>query len=185
MDDERIIQLFFERQEEGLIAAMEKYRSACYALAFRLLGNEEDAEECVNDAFLEAWNGIPPQQPESLPAFLKTVVHRRAIDILRTRNAQRRGGGTEELPFDELENLFSSKDDPAGEMEKQLLTETIKSFVEELEPVYKNLFIARYWYAASIDSLCKQFGWGSSRVKSALRRLRERLRKKLKEENLI
>ncbi len=185
MDDERIIQLFFDRQEEGLTAAIEKYRAGCYALALRLLGNEEDAEECVNDAFLEAWNGIPPQRPESLPAFLKTVVHRRAVSRLRKRNAQRRGGGAGELPFDELENLFSSKGDPPTEMEQKLLTETLSRFLEELDPEHRNLFIARYWYASSIDALCKQFGWGKSHVKMTLLRLREKLRKRLKEEGLM
>ena len=185
MDDDRIIQLFFERQEEGLTAAIDKYRSGCYALALRLLGNEEDAEECVNDTFLEAWNGIPPQRPDSLQAFLKTVVHRRAIDVLRTRNAQRRGGGTEELPFDELENLFSSAGDPAGELEKKLLEDAVRRFLEELDPEHRNLFIARYWYASSIDALCKQFGWGKSHVKMTLLRLREKLRKRLNEEGLM
>ena len=185
MDDERIVQLLLERREEGLTEAASRYRERCFRIARRILGNDEDAEECVNDVFLEAWNSIPPQHPLNLSAFLFTLVQRRAIDRLRHRTAGKRGGDREELPFEELENLFPVEGDPADEMEKELLAETLREFVDELKPEQRNLCISRYWYAEPIDTLCERFGWGKSRVKSALHRLRIRLWKKLKEEGLI
>ena len=103
---------------------------------------------------------------------------------MRVRNAKKRGGDREELPFEELENLFSSKGDPPTEMEQILLTETLNRFLAELDSDKRNLFVARYWYASSLESLCEQFGWGKSRIKMTLLRLREKLRKKLREEGL-
>jgi len=185
MDDERIVELIWERNEAGMDAAVEKYRSYCFGIALRMLGNPEDAEECVNDAFLEAWDSIPPTHPRKLSAFLAAVVQRRSIDRLRQEKALRRGGGADDLPFDELEEIISSAGDPLAEVEQKLLQEILQDFVNNLDPDRRDLFIARYWLAESIESLAQNFGWGKSRVKMTLLRLRKKLQERLKEEGLI
>ena len=185
MEDEQIIELFFARDEAGLDAAVKQYRSYCFRIALQMLGNPEDAEECVDDAFFDAWNRIPPTRPRKLSAFLAALVQRRSIDRLRQENAMSRGGEAEKLPFDELEEIISSKGDPAEIAEKKLLQEVLQQFVNDLDPDRRDLFIARYWLAESIESLSQNFGWGKSRVKMTLQRLRKKLQARLKEEGLL
>ena len=185
MDDDRIVERIWERDEAGLDAAVGKYRGYCFSIALRILGNPEDAEECVNDAFLDAWESIPPTRPQKLSAFLAAIVQRRAFDRLRKENALRRGGETEKLSFDELEEIISFTGDPASEVEQKLLQEVLQDFMNDLDPDRRDLFIARYWLAESIDSLAQSFGWGKSRVKMTLLRLRKKLQERLKEEGFL
>ena len=102
MDDERIIELFFARDEGAVTAASEKYGAYCRAVALGMLGDERDAQECVNDALYRLWAAIPPARPRSLRAFLGRITRNIAINTLRDARRQKRGGGEAELALDEL-----------------------------------------------------------------------------------
>ena len=104
MEDVEIIRLYWARDESAIPAAAEKYGNYCASIAQNLLGNREDAEECVNDTWLRAWNAIPPQRPGILSAFLGTITRNLALDLFQRRTAQKRGGGTAAV-LEELEGL--------------------------------------------------------------------------------
>ena len=115
MEDRQIVDLCWARSEVAITEAQKEYYAYCLAIAKRLLGDERDAEEVVNDAFLAAWHSIPPQRPEVLSAYLGKLTRRIAIDRIRQRTAKRRGFSETELALEELEEILPSGQDPAAE----------------------------------------------------------------------
>lgn len=115
MDDERIIELFLARDEGAVTAASEKYGAYCRAVALGMLGDERDAQECVNDALYRLWAAIPPARPRSLRAFLGRITRNIAINTLRDTRRQKRGGGEAELALDELAVCLESATRPSAQ----------------------------------------------------------------------
>lgn len=111
MNDSQIVELFWGRKESAIQEAQDRYGVYCAAIASHILNNREDVEECVSDAFLCAWNTIPPQRPELLSAFLGKLTRRYALRKLRENLAQKRGGGSVPEPFEEMENTLSANMD--------------------------------------------------------------------------
>lgn len=185
MEDRQIVELFWQRSEQALAETAAKYGSYCHAIAFRLLRDQQDAEESVNDAYLDAWNSIPPHRPETLSTFLGKLVRHIAIDRLRKNNAQKRGGGETALALEELEECLSAGDDVEREVERNALSEALNAFVASLPSVERRVFLRRYWFLDSIEDICGQFGFSQSKVKSMLHRTREKLRRCLSEQQLM
>ena len=185
MEDQRIVELYWERSEQALLETQSKYASYCYAIAYNILGNREDSEESLNDTYLEAWNSMPPHRPTFLSTFLGKITRRISIDKLRRRNAEKRGGGTLTLALEELEECLSTRDDLQKELEVQILADVINRFLESLSDTERRVFLCRYWYVDSIESISEQFEFSQSKVKSMLLRTREKLKKQLQKEELI
>ena len=118
MEDSRILDLYWARDQEAVRETEKKYGGYCSAIAHRILGNTGDTEETVNDTWLAAWNSIPPHRPERLSAFLGKLVRCLAIDRWRSRTAEKRGGGRMELALHELEGCLSDRGDPAPQPEE-------------------------------------------------------------------
>ena len=185
MEDNRIVELFWQRDEQALAETETKYGSYCRGLAFRVLNNRQDAEECVNDAYLDAWNRIPPHTPTALGAFLGKIVRHIAIDRLRKRSAQKRGGDEVFLVLEELEDCVSSGDDVAQAFQRNELSKAINDFLSSLPETERRVFLRRYWYMDSVNDLCERFGFSESKVKTMLHRTREKLRAYLAEQNVL
>lgn len=185
MDDKQIVELYWQRSEQALAETDAKYGVYCRAIACRVLQDEQDAEECVNDAYLDVWNRIPPHRPSVLSAFLGKTVRHIAIDRLRKKTAQKRGGGEVFLALDELESCVSSREDVEQEVEKQVLADAIRDFLASLRTEERRVFLRRYWYMDSVEEICTRFGFSQGKVKSMLSRTREKLRKHLTEQNLL
>lgn len=179
MDDKRIVELYWERSEEAIKETESKYGAYCHSIAYGILNNKEDAEESVNDTYLDAWNSMPPHKPSLLSTFLGKITRRISIDKYRRRTADKRGGGEIPIVLEELDECVASEENLQEEIEKQLLADIINSFVKSLPSVEQKVFLCRYWYMDSIDSICKQFGFSESKVKSMLYRSREKLKRKL------
>lgn len=182
MDDKGIIGLYFARNEQAIDETARKYGSYCFSIAHNILTSREDAEESVNDTYLDAWNSIPPHIPNSLALFLGKITRRISIDRYRYRNAQKRGGGEMELVLDELYQCIAEGSDVETEFEKAHLTQVIREFVKALPGNEQKVFICRYWYMDSVRSIGKRFGYSESKVKSMLHRTREKLREALGKE---
>lgn len=182
MDDERIVGLFFRRDERAVEETAAKYGKYCYSIANNILANREDAQECVNDTYMDAWNSIPPHRPSSLALFLGKITRRISIDRWRRRSARKRGGGEMALVLDELYECIADSGDVEQEFEKRHLSEAINSFVKTLPKQEQKVFLCRYWYMDPIASISKRFGYSESKVKSMLYRTREKLRIRLREE---
>lgn len=182
MDDKKIVELFFARRESAISESARKFGAYLHSIALNILGNPEDAEECVNDTYIDAWNCIPPHCPSNLSTFLGKITRRISIDRLRRRTAKKRGSGEAEIILDELQGCIPSNDSTEEQFDARMLSEIINSFVKTLPESYRNIFICRYWYMDSLSDICIKFGYSESKVKSILHRTREKLRKKLKKE---
>ncbi len=176
MDDKSIVELYWQRNEQAISETEKKYGKYCYSIAYSILNNNEDAEESVNDTYNDAWHNIPPHRPSVLSTFLGKITRRISIDKFRYRTAKVRGGGEMPLVLDELLDCVASDEDIIEEMENERLSEVVNAFVLSLPKTEKKVFLCRYWYMDSIDSICKQFGFSESKVKVMLYRTREKLR---------
>lgn len=182
MEDQEIIALFWDRDNSAIHAAQEKYGGSLLHLAERLLHSPQDAEECVNDAYLKAWNAIPPERPSLLFAYLAKVCRNLALDRLDWRNAQKRKAEVVSLTL-ELGNCI-----PAGrnrdKLESWEIGELMTGFLRQLPEEQRNIFLRRYWYADSIRDIAWRYGYGESKVKTTLMRLRNKLRSYLEGEGV-
>ena len=184
MDDETILNLYRQRSSSALLETEAKYGRLCFSIANNILQNREDAEECVNDTWLQAWNAIPPEKPKVFSAWLSRVTRNLAISRLRKAHAAKRGGDELPLVLEELEECIPGSADPQRQAEFRELSEAVNRFLADLKPEERNVFVARYFYAASHAELSVRTGWSVGKTKTVLRRTRLKLQKHLKEEGL-
>ena len=176
MEDSRIVQLYWDRDQEAIPATSEKYGNYCGAIAWNILGNREDAEECVNDTWLRAWNAMPPHRPSLLSTFLGKITRNLAFDRFSFLRAEKRGGG--ELPsvLEELGECVSNTDDLEQTVDERELARAITDFLAALPAAKRNVFIRRYWYTEPISAIGRRYGMGDGAVSMTLSRLRQKLR---------
>lgn len=180
MEDREIVELFWTRDDGAIPAAQARYGVRLLRLAEQLLRSPQDAEECLNDTWLHAWNAIPPERPERLFAYLARVCRNLALDRLDRRSAQKRAG---ELLTAELETCVP----PAlqgRDTAQEALGEALTAFLESLPADQRRVFLRRYWFGDSIRDIARRYGYGESKVKVLLLRLRRRLRAYLEKEGI-
>lgn len=182
MEDCEIVRLFFERDETALSEISHKYGRYCRTVAVNILGDHAEAEECVNDTYLRAWESIPPQRPVSLGAFLSRITKHLALDRVRSANRQKRGGSDEELSFDELSEFVSGKYSVEADLERVELIAAINAFLRSLPEKKQRLFVGRYWGQYSLSALGKMFAMSESGVSLSLERTRKKLKAYLRKE---
>ena len=175
MTDSDIIRLFFARDERAIAETAEKYGRYCMTIARDILDNEQDAEECVSDVYLKAWNSIPPDEPASLKAYIAVLTRRLSINRYHESRAQRRNRELE-VAFEELEACIPAAVEDAGE-----LSTLLNDFLEGLDETNRVLFMGRYWYSYTIDDLAAQMGLTDKAVYMRLHKTREKLRAYLAE----
>lgn len=181
MEDEKIVRLYLDRNEKAIPSTAEKYGNYCVSIARNILGNREDAEECVNDAYLNAWNSIPPQKPKVLSAFLGKIVRNLAFNRYKHNNAEKRGGGELTAVLDELSETVSGKNNVESEIERRELANALDAFLDTLSPKKRSVFISRYWYAESVSAIAEKHGMSDGAVSMLLSRLRTKLHNYLSE----
>lgn len=184
MEDQGIVQLFFDRSEQAIVETDKKYGAYCYSIAYNILDNREDSEESVSDTYMEAWNTIPPRRPNFLNAFLAKITRHISIDRWRKLSAKKRGGGELILALEELEDC-ADEHSVESEFEKKEFTRVLNRFLSSLPETERNVFLCRYWYFDSIQTVSQVSGFSESKVTSMLHRLRGRLRKTLSEEGYL
>ena len=162
-----------------------KYGRYCTSIAYGILGSREDAQECVSDAYLTAWNAIPPRRPNDLGTYLGKITRNLSIDRLRTRNRDKRGGGEVPLAPEELEEVVAGSDSPENEAVRKELTAALNRFLAGLTAQERYVFVRRYWYLDSLADIAKNTGFSGSKVASMLYRLRGRLKNQLIKEELL
>lgn len=184
-DDQKIIELYINRSEQALSETAGKYGRYCLSIAYGILQSHEDAQECVSDAYLTAWNAIPPRRPADLGTYLGKITRNLSIDRLRTRNRDKRGGGEVPLALEELEEVVVGSDSPENEAVRKELIAGLNRFLSELTQQERYVFVRRYWYLDSLADIAKNTGFSGSKVASMLYRLRGRLKKQLIKEELL
>ena len=181
MEDAEIVQLYWERDEQAIPATAEKYGSYCTSNANNILGNSEDAEECVNDTYLKAWNAIPPQRPSILPAFLGTITRNLSFNRYKYNTAGRRGGGETAVVLEEIAGVVSGADDVEQEINRRELIQAIDDFLASLPAHKRKIFVCRYWYFDPVAEIAARSGMTENHVSVTLNRLRAQLRRCLTE----
>lgn len=184
MKDEAILELYWARSEAAIDETDRVYGRYCYTVAFGILRDQQDAEETVNDAWLKAWESIPPERPRSLKGFLARITRQLSINRLERSIARKRGGGQYAMALDELAECIPdrSREDLA---ELTALRDALNRFLRSLPPEPRTVFIRRYWHTQSIAEIAANCGMSESKVKSMLLRSRNKLRKALTEEGFF
>ncbi|MBR6108245.1 MAG: sigma-70 family RNA polymerase sigma factor [Clostridia bacterium] len=185
MDDRRIIELYFNRDEQAIKESKDKYGPYCFAVAKNILGSAEDAEECVSTALLKAWNSIPPNRPGSLKLYLAKLTRRASLDRADLNNALKRGGGELPLVLDELRETASDGRDPLSELEAKELASAVNAFLRTLPELDRNLFIRRCFFAEAVPDIAERYGISRGAADARLSRTRKKLRAYLEKEGLI
>lgn len=182
MDDQQIIELYWQRSETAIAETGRKYGGYCHHIAYGILGNAEDSEECVNDTYFRAWNAIPPHRPGNLATFLGKITRNLAFDRYDRRAAQKRGAGELPLVLEELRTCLPAvSDDPTDEI---ALADVLNRFLSELPTQRRRIFLLRYWHVYSVREIAQKLGISESKVKMTLFRARNQLRKILEQEGI-
>lgn len=184
MEDTEIIALYWARDERAVSETAEKYGRYCHSVAYRILQNKEDSEECVNDTYTGAWNTIPPHRPELFSAFLAKITRRISLNRLRNKTAERRGGGQYTVTLEELTECIPSSLSAEETLEAHELTRILNEFLDGLSTDERRVFLCRYWYLDPIKDIAKRFSFGESKVKMMLKRTREKLLIHLEKEGI-
>ena len=184
MEDQEIVALYWQRDERAIAETSSKYGRYCHAIAYRILADQEDAEESVNDTYVHAWNGMPPHRPAVLSTFLGKITRRVSLHKWRYRTAAKRGGGQVALVLEELADCVPDAAGVEREVEAQVLTAALNTFLRVLPDWERRVFLCRYWYLDSIREISKQFGFSQSKVKSMLYRTRGKLLTYLRKEGV-
>lgn len=180
-----ILALLQKRDESALEQIRDEYGRLCGKLADDILGCREDSEECVNDMLMKVWQTIPPKHPESLKAYLITLIRHLAIDRYRAQTAKKRGGAQFEEVLEELQGTLASDEDVGAAVEKREMTQAIERFLDTLSPQTRRVFLRRYYMADSVREIADVYGMGVSAVKISLMRTRRKLNQFLKEEGFL
>ena len=176
MDDSKIVEMYFFRDEKAIEETSAKYGRLCYFIAYNILKNESDSDECVNDTYLRLWNSIPPNKPENLGAYSAKITRNISLDRYREALAQKRGA-MEPLPTEELEWCLSENDtSPESEL---IMKECINSFLGSLDKEKRIVFVQRYFYMCEIKEIAKKNGLSESNTKVILSRLRQKFKNHL------
>ena len=181
MEDEKIVQLYWQRDERAISVTAEKYGPYCTAIAHNILRSRRDEEECVNDTWLAAWNAMPPHRPSVLSAFLGRLTRNLAFNRYTRDRAAKRGGGETELVLDVLADLGSGREYVCSEVERQELVRELNVFLSALSAKKRAIFLQRYWYAHSVGDIAARWGVKETAVSMTLHRLRRELRQYLTE----
>lgn len=178
MDDSMIIDLFFKRSQSALTETENKYGAFIYSVAYNVLSGKEDAEECVNDTYLKLWNSIPPQCPVNFKAYIGKIARNSAIGVFRHNTAAKRDRGAYVL-LSELEECLPSGERVENDIDGKYLASLISEWLKTLDAESRVLFVKRYWYGESVQSLSEQTGRNPAKISSLLFSLRKKLKKEL------
>ena len=179
MEDERIVSLFWDRKEEAIAHTMKKYGRLLYSVAYRILRDREDSEECENDTYFSAWNSIPPNKPDSLAAYLSGICRNRAINLYEYYRADKRNVEMTEV-YEELEEMVAEREHVEGEYQAKELGRAISRFLWGKDQRKRGIFVARYYFAASVEEIVQAYGLSPSAGPPTLFRLREELKNHFK-----
>jgi len=184
MNDERIIELFFERSEQAIKELDNKYGKVLHSLSFKILNNHQDAEECVNDSYLGTWNAIPPAKPNPLLAFVCKIVRNVSLKRYEQNTAAKRNSRYD-VAMEELQDCLVSTITVEKEIAEQELTEMIEAFLDSLPRENRVIFMRRYWFSDTYADIAKMVGLTEKNVSVRLTRIRKQLRKYLIEREVL
>lgn len=185
LSDAEIVSLFQARDETAISAVCRKFGSYCGTVVKGILTNPQDAEECLNDTWMKAWESIPPHEPTNLGAFLATLAKNISLNRYRETHAKKRGCGEISLVLEELTEC-SSHSNVEKAYEHKLLVEAVNDFLRSLPSDKRDIFVLRYWFCLSTKEIAKKIGaLNKNSVSVTLLRTRRALAKYLKKQGFL
>ena len=185
MEDSMILALYNNREEAAITETASKYGGYCTKIAMNILNNRQDADECVNDTWLKAWNAIPPKMPAVLSLFLGRITRNLSIDVYNANRRKKRGGDDTTIMLEELGECISMSSNTEDDFDFKETKEAINSFLRSIKEEPRVVFIRRYWYADSVADIARRYKMSESKVKSLLMRTRNKLKQYLEEGGVI
>ena len=178
IDDERIIDLFFKRDQQGIRELDIKYGKTCHSLSYNITNSKQDAEECVNDAYLGAWNTIPPTRPNPLLSYIVKIVRNISLKIYWRKQAAKRSGNYK-IALEEIEGCIAGPQNVEDEMEARELARIIEEFLDTLTLENRVIFMRRYWFADSYKDIAELVGLTEKNISVRFSRIREKMKQYL------
>ena len=185
LKDTEILDLYWDRNERAITESQHTYGNYCYSIAYHILHDREDSDQCVNDTWLRAWYAIPPKRPNKLSLFLGTITRNLSFDKWKHRNAQKRGNGEMELALDELVECVPAAKGTEEAVEAAELERLINEFLHTLPERDCNVFLRRYWYVEEYSEIARRFQMNLNTVKTSLFRTRSKLKDYLEQEGIV
>ena len=182
--DENIIELFFARSEQGIRELDIKYGKVCHNLSYHIVGSRQDAEECVNDAYLGAWNAIPPARPNPLLSYLVKIVRNISLKIYWRKEAAKRSSHYT-IAMEEIEACIADPNTVEAEIEARELARIIESFLDTLTVENRVIFMRRYAYADTYADIAKRVGISEKNVSVRLTLIRQKMKQYLIEREVF
>lgn len=184
MEDDAIVELYWQRSEEAIVQTDRKYGRYCRTIAYNILQDQDDCDECLNDTYMRAWNIIPPKRPTFLSALLAKITRNLALDRQKFSRAEKRGGGQVPLVLEELADCIPGGTDAEEILEKKAIAEILNRFLRSLPQRTREIFMLRYWYLCSVKKIAESMALSESNVKMTLLRSRRQLKTLLEKEGV-
>ena len=184
IEDEKIIDLFFNRSEKAIQELDIKYGKVCHKLSYNILNNKQDAEECVNDAYLGAWNAIPPTRPNPLLSYIVKIVRNISLKIYWRKEAAKRSGHYK-IALEEIEGYITDQKTVEDEIEARELARIIEEFLDTLTVENRVIFMRRYWFADSYKDIAELVGISEKNISVRLTHIREKMKQYLIEREVF
>ena len=185
MEDEKIVALYFDRDENAIRETDRKYGAYLFTIAERILACVPDSEECVNDTYMKTWQNVPPEKPSALKYFLAKITRNLSLDRYKKRFAEKRGGGEGELVLSELQTCIPAKETVETALSEKRLRETLNLFLEALPMRERCVFLRRYFYLESAREIAKKYAMREHNVHVVLSRTRAKLKAMLEKEGIV
>ncbi len=185
MEDTAIVELFFLRSESAIKESAEKYGAYCMTVSSNILHNKEDAEECVNDTWIKAWNAIPPEKPRVLKCYFAKITRNLSINRYHQNHTAKRGGGETDLVLEELEEVTAGSQNVEDMVTARELRTLIDAFVRALPEREGNVFIRRYFYTEAVETIARRYGLSANNISVMLNRTRKKLKTHLLEAGYV
>lgn len=184
MEDKEILDLYWARSEQAILETGRKYGAPVRRVALNILRDEQDAEECVNDTWLGAWNSIPPKRPDPLLTYLCKIARNAALSRRRASLAQKRNSSFD-VALDELEGCLAAPGSPERDYDARELAAAVNGFLATLSHEDRYAFLRRYWYGDGVSQIAEQMGCQGHRLSVRLSRVRKNLKNYLEKEGLL
>jgi RNA polymerase sigma-70 factor (ECF subfamily) len=184
IQDDAIIEMFFERSEDAIRELDTKYGKACFKLSYNIVNNRQDAEECVNDSYLGVWNAIPPARPNPLLSFVLKIVRNLSVKVYWKNNAEKRSSSYTTTLL-EIEPFIAAPNTTEAEVEARELARMIEGFLEKQSVKNRVIFMRRYWFSDTYKDIAEQVGLSEKNVSVRLSRIRQKLKEYLIEREVF
>ena len=185
MEDEKIVALYFARNENAIAETDRKYGAYLFTIAERILSCVPDSEECVNDTYMKTWQTVPPEKPSMLKHFLAKITRNLSLDRYKMKTAEKRGGGESDIVLSELAGCIPAGETVETALSEKLLQETLRLFLEALPPRERCVFLRRYFYLESVSAIAKKYAMREHNVHVILSRTRSKLKFLLEKEGFF